>query len=388
LEFSAGPVLHGCQLSWGRPGLSANSLRGRHEFAADSSSVGGRPVYLLFGRDGAGQWYEVNQTEATQTRIAVQTLAKLDELLLVAVGRHGVLTSAQLLVDPFSVAACGRPASLFPADGQRPRLVLESMVSDGMLYRAVVRWSAPVKTDAASSGAARYLVRWRTVPEGFAAGSLLTNGTSATLALLPDSHVQVEVSPLLAVDEGALAAGQHPDLVTGSLPLLISTFSHTAAALGTPSAKEVAALAVALASLALSILAFLAMAIRVYLSRRQAKLTAVPLSDPARSTCSNNTDSSVNNNSNCDANSNVISSKKLNENTVLSPAFPNVAPSIFLTKSSKEFKFPVNEINFNSKEQNQLTSLSKEQNQLTGLSKEQNRLTGLNKEQNLLSLPV
>lgn len=354
IEFSERPILRGCQLTWGRPGLSANSLRGGADRQKNSLAAGGssssstsRPVYLLLGRDGAGQWYEVNQTEMTRTLIAVQTLAKLHELLLVAVGRHGVLISAQLPVDQDAVLAC-RPDGRQPVgehQQQRPHVSLETMETDGVLFRAVISWTVPSEAymPSVAPATARYLVRWRTVPEGFMAGSLLTNQTRAVLALLPSSHVVVEVSPLLLLDDED-GRVDHRQLTTSS-PLLISTFNQAAIRGSDPAIRVEATLVVALLSLALSLLAFLVTVVRFYRSRMQKKLAATPAQDgAATSSYSNNNNNNISSSSdNYNNNSCSNNIKKMNEEVA---AQNRPVSSI----SRKEFKFPVKEVNLAEKQ--------------------------------------
>ena len=332
LEFSPLPSLQGCRLSWGRPLLSANSLR----TVSSRQLTASRPVYLLLGLDGAGQWYEVNQTEETQTTIAFQTLAKLHELLLVAVGRHGALTSSQVSVSEAAILACRPPSpEQLPQQQQPSRLTLQGLESDdGVLYRAVVSWTAPIVKPSSFhhlSSTAQYLVRWRTVPEGFVAGSLLTNATTATLALLPDSHVLVEVSPLLLSGSGV----DHRQLVT-STPLIISTFRQTTTVGLSNAAKTAAALAVALFSLALSLVAFLAMIIKLYQNRGQ-----------KASNMSATLSRSSNNNSNITSISNNFDSKLINEDAG-APSRP-LSPCFIQARNMNSFKFPVNQRNLNEK---------------------------------------
>jgi hypothetical protein len=329
--FSTLPTLQGCQLTWGRPELSANSLTigGRQQPA----SVYSRPVYLLLGLDGAGQWYEVNQTEETQTRIVYQTLAKLHDLLLVAVGRQGIFTSAQVHVSEMAIQAC-RPGDLQQQQQQHQQQlslpVLQKLESDGVLFRAVISWTSPaVPASASSTAAAQYLVRWRTIPEGFLAGSLLTNATTATLALLADSMVQVEVSPLILLD--------NRQLVT-SPPLLISTYrpATTVGPAGTPGAA--AALLVAVFSLLLSVAAFLAMIIRLFCSRRSDAAAAEDIEVGPTNNINNSNISNSSNNNN---------SKMANEDSEL-PRRP-LSPCLLQAKNLNSFKFPVNKMNFNEK---------------------------------------
>jgi hypothetical protein len=303
-------------------------------------------VYLLLGLDGAGQWYEVNQTEETHTSIAYQTLAKLHDLLLVAVGRQGIFTSAQVHVSEAAIQGC-RPDSLkHPQPQQQLSLpMLQKLESDGVLFRAVISWSSPAASSAglATAGnnvaAAQYLVRWRTIPEGFLAGSLLTNSTTATLALLADTTVQVEVSPLLLLLDNR-------QLMT-SPPLLISTYRPAAnGGSGGKAGAATTALLVAVFSLLLSLAAFLAMVIRLYYSRRSTG--AVEDVEAAPSNI-NNSSISINNSSN----NNI--SKLTNEDPEL--ASRPLSPCLLQAKNVNAFKFPVNKMNFNEK----MNSLNTEQ---------------------------
>jgi len=154
LEFSSSPTLSSCgELSWGAPSFSANS------FIVSSERSINSPVFLVLGRDRSGRWYEINQTETLNTRIQVQTLAKLQEIVIAGVERSGVMLNTKITVE---------------------KQVLE-----------------PCSTNSKLSGS-RFLVEWKQVPEGFIRGSLYTNSSSVSLALLPSTLISVQVQDLAA----------------------------------------------------------------------------------------------------------------------------------------------------------------------------------------------
>ena len=253
LAFSMPPSVSRCQLSWGRLGRSANSLaeglatqrrhhHNHHRHHEQEKDVGEPLVHLILGRDRAEKWYEVNQTEATQTRIPYHTLAKLEELLVVAVGPQGVLGSARLPVVESQLVSCALDAeaprrrgldALFP-------LSLETMRQEGGLVMATVAWDYPQAAavvastfPASSSANAKFLVRWKQAPHGFVSGNLYTNASRVDLALVPDTQVLVEVEVLAShhgVASSQLFINTHtqvefvmnPALVVALLSLLLS----------------------------------------------------------------------------------------------------------------------------------------------------------------------
>ena len=191
LAFSTPPSISRCNLSWGRLGFSANSLKER-----SARTFADPTVHLVLGRDRAEKWYEVNQTETLKTIIAHHTLAKLEELLVVAVGPHGVLGSAKVPVVESQLVSCALDRET-PQLGSKAtfNLALESLKTEGGLTKATLSWNAPELQHNLDS-ATRFLVKWQQVPQGFISGNLYTNSSSVSLSLVPDSTVVVEVEVL------------------------------------------------------------------------------------------------------------------------------------------------------------------------------------------------
>ena len=56
-------------------------------------------VYLVVGKDRAGQWYELTQTSGTRTAVLGTMTAKLDQIRVVAVREEGVKATKAIVTD-------------------------------------------------------------------------------------------------------------------------------------------------------------------------------------------------------------------------------------------------------------------------------------------------
>ena len=224
LEFSTRPYLTGCSLHWGALAPSVNSLRQQRPGPRSITATAAATVHLVLGRDRAGKWYEISQTEAIHTEIAHDTLEKLSELLVVGVDEVGVLASTSIMVKDTGILGC-RPI-LQPTFA----LQLAKVERAGQLVYAHINWDEP-------SSASRFIVRWKEVPEGAVSGTIITDSTKVSLPLLPDSRVVVEVQLMdtASVSNQLYISTKLPELelvdpvtIISIVSLILSTFSIVA----------------------------------------------------------------------------------------------------------------------------------------------------------------
>lgn len=243
LEFSSSPTLSSCgELSWGAPSFSANSFRVSSERSINS------PVFLVLGRDRSGRWYEINQTETLNTRIQVQTLAKLQEIVIAGVERSGVMLNTKIRVEEQVLEPCStssNPGEVKDESALSPnfKLQLDGIVSQGPLVKVGLTWNQDFKVPSEFSGS-RFLVEWNQVPEGFIRGSLYTNSSSVSLALLSSTLISVQVQDLAANLRSA--------------PISVSTYSEKS------NLDLNLALVLSIISILLSFLALLLILLRIY----------------------------------------------------------------------------------------------------------------------------
>ena len=187
LDLSSPLVLNGCSVSWGSIAESSNSFPG-----SKSHNPLQNIVYIVLGKDGAGKWYEVEQTNRNYQDIDLRILTKLEELLLMAVSQDGLVTSSRIVLTR-KVSSCEternyrQPRTFSGGSSLRSHTfsswspVLAGVARDGSMARAQVSWQDPGKV--IGGVPARFLVRWELVSSGQVVGSSLTNATSISIPL-------------------------------------------------------------------------------------------------------------------------------------------------------------------------------------------------------------
>ena len=222
LEFSSHPSLSGCKLSWGKLRTSINSMQKsakRHDKkTAKVFKMADDPVvYLVLARDRTGAWYEVSQSLERHTNLNPATLAKLDQLNVIGVGRDGILAVKTIAVPKYvdnscEISSVTESTTVSSADTTNAAtgsleeafkieiIGMEKLEDD--IPQVIISW--PNNLDAVQPGESKFLVRWRQIPLGPVSGSMLTNASVAKLPLLSTADVLVEVTRL--TPEGVIPA--------------------------------------------------------------------------------------------------------------------------------------------------------------------------------------
>ena len=188
-HFPSGLKVSGGSVSWPQLAPATNSLH--------AAEVGPRSVYLVLGQDRAGQWYELTQTRAPETRLQPLMAAKLARLVVLGVRDSGVQDS--LSGDVEAVASC-QPQEIqtatqvtFTEDRDlTPRVISVKAFGDSGLAEVSLVWRA---SRVAIVQEAAYMVQWQRLP-GSIIGNLVTSDLGASLTLETGSLYLVTVTDM------------------------------------------------------------------------------------------------------------------------------------------------------------------------------------------------
>jgi hypothetical protein len=184
MEFSTHISFTDCILSWGSLEVSSNSFRSSMDSLEQEQTPS---VYLVMGRDRAGQWYEVSQSYGTSSTILGSMSAKLVMVRLVAVGEEGIL--ARNIIKMNGTNCEKKIKSESPQLLFKP--VLSSSSTEDSLVKAKISWPENPSAEGLS-----YLVRWQAFPGDSVLATLYVNTTTAILPLRRNAHYMVEVQDL------------------------------------------------------------------------------------------------------------------------------------------------------------------------------------------------